>query len=59
MNNSINEHTKSLIDEIMRSLKIQEQLLCELSRMASAAPSTDQYAEQSYNKAIMRRNNRR
>ena len=55
MNEKINEHTQALIGELMKSLKIQEQLLCELSRMTSIGPITDQYAEQSYSKALVRR----
>ena len=36
MNEAVKEHTEVLIGELMRSLKIQEELLRELSRMTSA-----------------------
>ena len=60
MNGAVNEHTQALIDELMRSLKIQEELLLELSKMAviSAAGFSDGYAEQSYDRAVARQRRR-
>ena len=57
MNGAINEHTEALIGELMRSLKIQEELLRELSKITSAVmPSgkENEKIEQSFNKAVMR-----
>ena len=53
MNRSVNEHTKTLIDELMRSLAIQRELLCELEKMTRIVPdASEDYAEQRYNKAV-------
>ncbi|MBE6549016.1 MAG: hypothetical protein E7670_01155 [Ruminococcaceae bacterium] len=58
MNKAINEHTKTLIDELMRSLSIQQELLCELEKMMRmAADAGDDYAEQRYLRALSRRSN--
>ena len=58
MNKTVNEHTKTLIDEIMRSLAIQKELLCELEKMTRLPTDTsDDYAEQRYLRAISRRTN--
>ncbi len=58
MNRTVNEHTKTLIDELMRSLAIQRELLCELEKM-TRIPSepSDDYAEQRYIRAVSRRSN--
>lgn len=50
MNNEINQHTKSLIDELMRSLAIQRELLCELEKLTNISSNAlaDNYAEQRY-----------
>lgn len=58
MNKTVNEHTKTLIDELMRSLAIQKELLCELEKMTRLTIDTsDDYAEQKYLRAISRRSN--
>ena len=58
MNNTVNEHTKTLIDELMRSLAIQRELLCELEKMTRLPIQTsDDYAEQRYLRAVSRRSN--
>lgn len=58
MNKAINEHTKTLIDELMRSLSIQQELLCELEKMMRMSSDTgDDYAEQRYLRALSRRSN--
>ena len=53
MNNEINQHTKTLIDELMRSLAIQRELLCELEKLTRLSPNalSDNYAEQRYIRA--------
>ena len=49
---TINEHTKTLIDELMRSLSIQRELLCELEKITRmSSESVDNYAEQRYLRA--------
>lgn len=56
MNRTVNEHTKTLIDELMRSLAIQRELLCELEKMTRiSSEKADDYAEQNYLRAISRR----
>ena len=58
MNKTVNEHTKTLIDELMRSLAIQRELLCELEKMTRFSTDTgDDYAEQRYLRAVSRRSN--
>ena len=58
MNKTVNEHTQTLIDELMRSLAIQKELLCELEKMTRLTIDTsDDYAEQKYLRAISRRSN--
>ena len=58
MNKTVNEHTKTLIDELMRSLAIQKELLCELEKMTRLTIDTsDDYAEQKYLRAVSRRSN--
>ena len=58
MNKTVNEHTKTLIDELMRSLTIQRELLCELEKMTRiSADAEDDYAEQRYLRALSRRSN--
>ena len=54
MNNTVNEHTKALIDELMRSLAIQRELLCELEKLThiSTGTESDNYAEQRYLRAV-------
>ena len=54
MNETVNEHTKALIDELMRSLSIQRELLCELEKLTHIAPNTESenYAEQRYIRAL-------
>ena len=56
MGNEINQHTKALIDELMHSLTIQRELLCELEKLTNIAPNaiTDNYAEQRYIRAKRR-----
>ena len=56
MDNEINQHTKTLIDELMRSLAIQRELLCELEKLTRISPHTsyDNYAEQRYIRAKKR-----
>ena len=56
MDNFVNEHTKTLIAELMRSLSIQRELLCELDKMTRIVPNAeDDYAEKRYEKALSRR----
>ncbi len=57
MNNTVNEHTKTLIDELMRSLAIQCELLCELEKLTHITPEkeSENYAEQRYIRAVSRR----
>lgn len=58
MNRTVNEHTKTLIDELMRSLAIQKELLCELEKVTHLPTDTsDDYAEQRYLRALSRRSN--
>jgi hypothetical protein len=58
MSRTINEHTKTLIDELMRSLAIQRELLCELEKMTRiSSEQSDDYAEQRYIRAASRRSN--
>ena len=58
MNRTVNEHTKTLIDELMRSLAIQRELLCELEKMMRiSSEQSDDYAEQRYISAVTRRSN--
>lgn len=56
MNETVNEHTKTLIDELMRSVAIQQELLRELEKMTRIrTDSGDDYAEQRYLRAVSRR----
>ena len=58
MNKTVNEHTKTLIDELMNSLAIQRELLCELEKMTRLpTDASDDYTERSYLRAVSRRSN--